>query len=156
MHLLKNGHPAHVFTIEDRRKAAAVTNEIRREKRALFEQLRLNREMEQMFAKDAARREPRAEKQRRRRNVQRRATGSSAATALGTDQRIPHHWAVVSDSQNGLGHPWQWPGDGQSPLPARQRELIDAVVIDPVRLNTWVVHLPSREKDVEFSASLRL
>jgi hypothetical protein len=29
-------------------------------------------------------------------------------------------------------------------------------VIDPVGLNTWVVHLPSREKDVEFSASLRL
>jgi hypothetical protein len=39
MHLLKNGHPAHLFTIEDRRKAAAVTNEIRRQKRALFEQL---------------------------------------------------------------------------------------------------------------------
>lgn len=65
MHLLKNGHPAHVFTLEDRRKAAAVTNEIRREKRALFEQLRLNQEMEQMFAKDAARRRRRAEKQRR-------------------------------------------------------------------------------------------
>ena len=30
---LKNGHPAHVFTLEDRRKAAAVTNEIRHEKR---------------------------------------------------------------------------------------------------------------------------
>jgi hypothetical protein len=39
MHLLKNGHPAHLFTIEDRLKAAAVTNEIRRQKRALFEQL---------------------------------------------------------------------------------------------------------------------
>jgi hypothetical protein len=58
--------------------------------------------------------------------------------------------------QSGLGHPWQWPGNGQSPLPDRPPELIDAVVIDPVRLNTWVVHLPSREKDVEFSASLRL
>lgn len=56
-----------VFTLEDRRKAAAVTNEIRREKRALFEQLRLNREMEHMLAKDAARRKRRAEKQRRRR-----------------------------------------------------------------------------------------
>ncbi len=62
---LKNGHPAHVFTLKDRRKAAAVTNEIRREKRALFEQLRLNQEMDQMFAKDAARRERPAEKQRR-------------------------------------------------------------------------------------------
>jgi hypothetical protein len=67
MHLLKNGHPAHLFTLEDRRKAAAVTNEIRRQKRALFEQLRLNREMEQMLAKDEARRERRAAKQRRRR-----------------------------------------------------------------------------------------
>jgi hypothetical protein len=72
-------------------------------------------------------------------------------------QRIQHHRAaVVSDSQSGLGHPWQWPGNGQSPLPARPPEAIDAVVIDTVRLNTWVVHLPSREKDVEFSASLRL
>ena len=67
MHLLKSGHPAHVFTLQDRREAAAVTNEIRRQKRALFEQLRLNREMEQMFAKDEARRQRRAEKQRRRR-----------------------------------------------------------------------------------------
>jgi hypothetical protein len=71
MHLLKNGHPAHTFTLEDRRKAAAVTNEIKREKRALFEQLRINREMEQMFAKDAARRERRAQKQKRRRDEQR-------------------------------------------------------------------------------------
>jgi hypothetical protein len=70
MHLLKNGHPAHVFTLEDRRKAAAVTNEIRRQKRALFDQLRLNREVEQMLAKDKARRERRAEKQRRRREEQ--------------------------------------------------------------------------------------
>jgi hypothetical protein len=34
---------------------------------ALFEQLRLNREMEQMFARDAARRQRKAAKQRRRR-----------------------------------------------------------------------------------------
>lgn len=47
-HLLKNGHPAHVFTDEDRRKAAAVTNEIRREKRLLLEQLRMNREIEEV------------------------------------------------------------------------------------------------------------
>jgi hypothetical protein len=54
MHLLRNGHPEHVFTTEDRRKAAAVTNEIRRQKRALFEQLRLNEEMAQMLARDGA------------------------------------------------------------------------------------------------------
>jgi hypothetical protein len=70
MHLLKNGHSAHVFTDEDRRKGAAVTNEIRREKRALFEQLRLNQELEQMFARDAARRQRKAAKQRRRREEQ--------------------------------------------------------------------------------------
>jgi hypothetical protein len=70
MHLLKNGHPAHQFTDEDRRKAAAVTNEIRGEKRALFEQLRVNQEMEQMLARDAARRQRRAEKQRRRREAE--------------------------------------------------------------------------------------
>jgi hypothetical protein len=70
MHLLKNGHPAHVFTTEDRRKAAAVTNAIRREKRALFEQLRLNEEMEHMLARDAERRQRRAAKQRRRREQQ--------------------------------------------------------------------------------------
>ena len=67
MHLLKNGHPAHVFTDEDRRKAAAHTNEIRREKRALFEQLRVNEEMARMLARDTARRQRRAAKQRRRR-----------------------------------------------------------------------------------------
>jgi hypothetical protein len=66
-HCLKNGHPAHVFTPEDTRKAADVTNQIRREKRALLEQLRLNREMEQMLATNTARRKRRAEKQRRRR-----------------------------------------------------------------------------------------
>jgi hypothetical protein len=41
-----------------------VTNEIRREKRALFEQMRLNREIEEMIARDEARRRRRREKQR--------------------------------------------------------------------------------------------
>ena len=70
MHLLKNGHPSHQFTDEDWRKAAAVTNEIRREKRALFERLRINQEMEEMLARDTARRQRRAKKQRRRREEQ--------------------------------------------------------------------------------------
>ena len=65
--LLKNGHPAHVYTMEDRRKAADVTNQIRREKCALFEQLRLNQKLGEMLARDAARRQRRAAKQRRRR-----------------------------------------------------------------------------------------
>ena len=67
MHLLKNGHPAHVFTSEDRRKAAAVTKAIRREKGARFQQLRLDEEMTRMLKRDAARRRRRADEQRRRR-----------------------------------------------------------------------------------------
>jgi hypothetical protein len=67
MHVLKNGHPAHVFTTEDRRKAAAVTNEIRREKRALFEQERINRELAEMFARHEERKRRKREKQRARR-----------------------------------------------------------------------------------------
>jgi hypothetical protein len=71
MHLLKNGHPAHVFTDEDRRKAAAVTNEIRREKRALFEQERINRELEQMFARRHARLARKRVQARARRRLER-------------------------------------------------------------------------------------
>jgi hypothetical protein len=67
MHLLKNGHPAHAFTDEDRRKGAAVTNEIRRAKRELFEQERINRELEEYFARLEARRRRKREKQRARR-----------------------------------------------------------------------------------------
>jgi hypothetical protein len=73
MHLLKNGHPAHVFTDEDRRKAAAVTNEIRREKRALLEQMRFNAEVDRMWASDEARRERRREKRRARARIARYA-----------------------------------------------------------------------------------
>jgi len=68
---LKNGHPAHVFTDEDRRKAAAVTNEIRREKRLLLEQMRLNEEIERMWAADVARRQRRREKRRARARIAR-------------------------------------------------------------------------------------
>jgi hypothetical protein len=71
MHFLKNGHPAHVFTDEDRRKAAAVTNEIRRKKRALLEQMRFNAEIERMWAADEARRQRRREKRRARARIER-------------------------------------------------------------------------------------
>jgi hypothetical protein len=74
MHLLKNGHPAHVFTDADRRKAAAVTNEIRRANRELLDQLRLNREIEEMIERDEARRQRRREKRRARARVERYAT----------------------------------------------------------------------------------
>jgi hypothetical protein len=53
-HRLKNGAPAHVLTLEDRREAAAVTNEIRRAKRELFEQERLNRELDAWLARREA------------------------------------------------------------------------------------------------------
>jgi septal ring factor EnvC (AmiA/AmiB activator) len=67
MHLLKNGHPAHVFTAEDRRKAAAVTNQIRREMRELVELELLNRELERRVARIDARRRRKREQARRRR-----------------------------------------------------------------------------------------
>jgi hypothetical protein len=105
----------HRGAIEERGKAVAVTNEIRREKRALFEQLRLNREMEQMLAKeqDAASAAPRSNHAGASRSGP--LDGSNAATWQGTDQRIPHHRAaVISVWQSGLGHPWQWPGNGQT------------------------------------------
>jgi hypothetical protein len=51
---LKNGHPAHVFTDEDRRRGGH--EEIRRTERALFEQLRLKEETARRFATLEARR----------------------------------------------------------------------------------------------------
>jgi hypothetical protein len=70
MHLLKNGHPAHVFTDEDRRMGAAVTNQIRREKREIFELERLNRELAQRHARHEARLARKREQARRRREAQ--------------------------------------------------------------------------------------
>jgi hypothetical protein len=55
------------LTLEDRRKAAAVTNEIRREKRALLDQLELNQEIEAGLAKREERRRRKREQARRRR-----------------------------------------------------------------------------------------
>jgi hypothetical protein len=66
---LKNGHPAHKLATEDRRKGAAVTNEIRRAKRELADQLRLNREIEEMIARDERRRANRHERHQSTRQV---------------------------------------------------------------------------------------
>jgi hypothetical protein len=63
-HRLKNGAPAHVLTLEDRRKAAAVTNEVRREKRALFEAKKDLAEFEAWLA--------RREERLRRKRIQQR------------------------------------------------------------------------------------
>jgi hypothetical protein len=71
MHLLKNGHPAHVFTDEDRRKAAAVTNQIRREMRELVELELLNRELDRRVARIEAKRQRKRQQARRRREAQR-------------------------------------------------------------------------------------
>jgi hypothetical protein len=74
VHRLKNGAPAHMLTLEDRRKAAAVTNEIRREKRAWFEAEKDLRELEAWLT----RREERLRRKRiqqRERDRQRRARG---------------------------------------------------------------------------------
>jgi hypothetical protein len=73
MHLLKNGHPAHVFTDEDRRKAAAVTNQIRREMRELVELELLDREIKRRADAREARLQRKREKARRRREAIRQA-----------------------------------------------------------------------------------
>ena len=74
IHRLKNGVPAHVLTTEDRRKAAAVTNEIRREKRLLLDALELDRQVEAGLAKREARRARKREQARRRRAEGRTST----------------------------------------------------------------------------------
>jgi len=65
-HLLKNGHPAHVFTDEDRRKAAARTNSIRRAKRQALEDEKFERAIAEMLARDDARRARKSRLQRQR------------------------------------------------------------------------------------------
>jgi hypothetical protein len=113
MHLLKNGHPAHVFTDDDRRKAAAITNEIRREKRALFEQLRLNAEMERRLAAD--------EERRRRRREKRRARASVA-----TRTRPAHpKKAVRVEEPPRTEQPAPPPQDPYADLPANERQALE-------------------------------
>jgi hypothetical protein len=73
LHLLKNGHPAYVFTTEDRRKAAAKTNAIRRARRVAAEEELFRRGVAQLIARDEARRLRKREKERRRREAKREA-----------------------------------------------------------------------------------
>jgi hypothetical protein len=79
MHLLKNGHAAHVFTAEDRRKAAAVTNQIRREMRELVELELLNRDLQRRVARIEAKRRRKREQTRRRREAQREQDDATRA-----------------------------------------------------------------------------
>jgi hypothetical protein len=67
----------HVFTDEERRKAAAVTNEIRREKRYIVEREQLNEYLEKMHATQTARRARNAAKQGRRREEQQALAASA-------------------------------------------------------------------------------
>jgi regulator of replication initiation timing len=64
---LKNGHPAQVFTNEDRRKAAAITNEIRRERAETLALELENQALERRLAVVEARRRRKSEYARRRR-----------------------------------------------------------------------------------------
>src|ERR671915_224387 len=102
MHVLKNGHPAHVFTDEDRRKGAAVTNETRRAKHELFEQERINRELEEYFARLEARRWRKREKQHARRAAEaaRARVGRSQARGGWTGEG----WRGFSHRPSGSGN----------------------------------------------------
>jgi len=59
MHRLKNGHPAHVLTTEDRRKGAEVANRNRRIVREAYEDEKFERQVAALFARDEARRRKR-------------------------------------------------------------------------------------------------
>jgi hypothetical protein len=120
MHLLKNGHPAHVFTDADRRKAAAVTNEIRREKRALLEQMRFNAEIEQMWAADEARRQRRREKRRARAMIERYA--SSEAPPRSTSV---HHIPTRTDDAERARERAREADDPYGDLPANERQALE-------------------------------
>lgn len=67
MHLLKNGHPAHVFNDEDRRKAAAVTNQVRRERNEIAAMEFEAEAIERLVERRRARRARNAARQRERR-----------------------------------------------------------------------------------------
>jgi hypothetical protein len=62
-HLLKNGHPAHVFTTEERRKGAAATNAIKRMRRHAAADEKFERSVAELIARDEARRLRKREKQ---------------------------------------------------------------------------------------------
>lgn len=76
-HLLKNGHAAHVFTTDDRRKGAAATNAIRRARRMAAEDEKFERAVAEMIARDEARKARKREMQRLR-DRRRRAEQSEA------------------------------------------------------------------------------
>jgi hypothetical protein len=90
MHRLKNGHPAHVFTDEDRRKAAAVTNQIRREKREILDLELLTEELERRKAIREARLARKREYARRRRAAIQQAAQIEVWLKRGYGARVHH------------------------------------------------------------------
>jgi hypothetical protein len=90
MHLLKNGHPAHVFTDEDRRKAAAVTNQIRRDRAEILALELENQALEKRLAVVEARRQRKREYARARRERLRaeEAEATAPATELSEQEKI--------------------------------------------------------------------
>jgi hypothetical protein len=83
-HLLKNGHPAHILTTEDRRKAAGSTNAARRLKREIAEDEKLSRQADLMLARDEERRARKREQERRRRETKRLEEPTSTSRHLET------------------------------------------------------------------------
>jgi hypothetical protein len=82
MHVLKNGHPAHVFTDEDRRRAAAVTNQIRRERAEILALELENQALERRLAVVEARRRRKREYARHRRERLRAEAKEDAESAF--------------------------------------------------------------------------
>jgi hypothetical protein len=85
---LRNGAAPHVLTLEDRRKAAAVTNEIRREKRAWFEAKKDLAEYEAWLAR-------REERLRRKRIQQRERDRKRRASPVCETDARPRNGAVT-------------------------------------------------------------
>jgi hypothetical protein len=90
MHLLKNRHPAHVFTDQDRRKAAAVTNQIRRERAEILALELENQALERRLAVVEARRQRKREYAQRRRDRLRAEVAEAAEAAAAVPAWFAH------------------------------------------------------------------
>jgi hypothetical protein len=86
MHRLENGHPAHVFTDEDRRRAAAITNQIRRERAEILALELENQALERRLAVVEARRLRKRDYARRRRDLLRAEAKEVAEAAAATPE----------------------------------------------------------------------
>jgi hypothetical protein len=85
---LRNRDPAHVFTDEDRRKAAAVTNQIRRKKREILELELLAGELERRKLPGSLASPASASTARRRRSAIRKPRRSRSGSTAGYRARL--------------------------------------------------------------------